>query len=115
MRVWGSDYVGSKLGDYWREDFLKFQPEVTLDYNLAATAAGPYVDLTIENLHNRTYPLSQNYYVYLDRAPGKPLDPKVREFMRYILSREGQAAIARHGKYLPLAEDAVRAELKKLD
>lgn len=82
---------------------------------IAARDSGPYVELTIQNLHDRTYPLSQNYYLYLDRKPGGPVDPKVKEFVRYILSREGQEAVARHGKYLPLTAEAVRAELRKLD
>ncbi len=53
--------------------------------------------------------------IYLDREPGKPIDPKVREFLRYILSREGQDAVQRNAKYLPLPAHVVRAQLKKLD
>ncbi|MDD3179829.1 MAG: hypothetical protein PHQ04_05685 [Opitutaceae bacterium] len=82
---------------------------------IARIEAGPYVELTIENLHNHSYPLAQNYYVYINRKPGQALEPKVREFMRYILSREGQEAIARHGKYLPLTAEAVELERRKLE
>ena len=48
-------------------------------------------------------------------APGKPLDPKIKEYLRYILSREGQDAVQRDGKYLPLTAQVVREQLKKLD
>jgi phosphate transport system substrate-binding protein len=43
-----------------------------------------------------------------------PVDPKVREFLRYLLSREGQQDIVNDGGYLPLNADAIAAELKKL-
>ncbi len=82
---------------------------------LAATAGGPYVALTIENVQNRTYPLAFEMFFYVNRPPGTPLDPKVKEFLRYVLSREGQDAVQRDGKYLPLTADVVREQLKKLE
>ena len=53
-------------------------------------------------------------YFYLDRVPGQPIDPKLKEFLRFVLSRQGQAAIAKDGKYLPLTKEAVEEQLKKL-
>ena len=82
---------------------------------LAATDGGPYVALTIENVQNRSYPLAFEMFFYLNRKPGTPLDPKVKEFLRYVLSREGQEAVQRDGKYLPLTAEVVRAQLKKLE
>jgi phosphate transport system substrate-binding protein len=38
----------------------------------------------------------------------------VREFLRFILSREGQKAVVREGEYLPLTAEMARAQLKKL-
>lgn len=83
---------------------------------LAEKEGGPYVDYTPETVANRTYPLFRNAYVYLNRQPGQPLDPKVREFMRFILSREGQQVLVDTiREYTPLTADALRDELKKLD
>ena len=82
---------------------------------LSPRVGEPGIALTIENVRNRTYPLADESYLYADRVPGQPLDPKVREFLRYILSREGQEAIARDGKYLPLTAAMVREQLKKLE
>ena len=82
---------------------------------IAATAGGPYVPLTIQTVRDRSYPLAFDMFFYVNRRPGHPLDPKVREFLKYVLSREGQAAVARDGKYLPLTAEVVREELKKLD
>ena len=82
---------------------------------IAAREGGPCVPLTIQTVHDRSYPLAVDMFFYLNRPPGQPLDPKVREFVRYVLSREGQEAVARDGKYLPLTPEIVRQELKKLD
>jgi len=83
--------------------------------SLADRDGGPYVELTLENCQNRTYPLHAESYFYLNRKPGAPLDPKLREFLRFVLSREGQDAIQRDGKWLPLTADAARGQLAKLE
>jgi len=82
---------------------------------LAATDGGPYYEATKENLIQRKYPLTRFITTFVNRAPGRPLDPKVKEFLRYILSREGQQEIVRDGNYLPLSEEAVADQRKKLD
>ena len=82
---------------------------------LARTAAGPYYAATKETLINRQYPLGRIIPAEIDRVPGKPVDPKVREFLRYILSREGQQDLVRNGKYLPMQPEAAERERKKLD
>lgn len=99
---------------YASAQFIRQNPQVK-PVPLAFSAAGPYVDPTKANVQNRTYPLVESIYVYINKAPGKPLDPKVREFLRYALSREGQQAVAKDGGYLPLPADVVLEQLKKLD
>jgi len=83
---------------------------------LAATTGGKAIELTADNVKNRSYPLIRDAYIYVDKPVGRPLDPKVREFMRFVLSREGQQIIQQHGTYTPLLPaDYVRVQLKKLD
>jgi phosphate transport system substrate-binding protein len=82
---------------------------------IAERNGAPAVPLTIETVQNRTYPMLLEVYYYLDREPGKPVDPKLKEFLRFALSREGQEAIAKDGKYLPLTKAAVDEQLKKLE
>ena len=82
---------------------------------LSKTATGPAVALTPENVKNRTYPLSRDAYIYVNKAPGRPLDPKVREFLRFVLSREGQEIIAKNGPYSPLPLSYLMEQRKKLD
>lgn len=84
---------------------------------LVALAAGDsknYVSLTRENVRNRSYPLYDAVYLYANGSAEKPMDPKVKEFLRFVLSREGQDAIVKDGKYLPLTKEVVDAQLKKI-
>ncbi len=80
---------------------------------LAAKEGAPFVKLTIENVQNRTYPLYRDIYAYVHSE--KPMDPKVKEFMRFILSKQGQELVMKDGKYLPLTAEEVREQIKKLD
>ncbi len=82
---------------------------------IQAYDGGPYVKRTLETVRDRSYPLYGRYYFYLNRKPGTPADPKVDEWIRFILSQEGQECVQREGRYLPLTGDMVRAQLKKLD
>ena len=82
---------------------------------LGRTDDGPFFAATKETLINREYPLGRIIPAEIDRVPGQPVDPKVREFLRYILSREGQQDIVRNGKYLPMQPEAAERERKKLD
>ncbi len=81
---------------------------------LAAKARGPYYTLNIENVRNRTYPLYADVFIYLNRDPKKRVDPKLKEYLRFILSREGQEQVVRDGKYLPLTAQAAQEQLEKL-
>jgi phosphate transport system substrate-binding protein len=76
---------------------------------------GPYVPLTADNVANRSYPLKRDAYIYVNKPPGRPLDPKVREFLRFVLSREGQDIIKADGTYSPLPADYARQQLQKVD
>ncbi len=82
--------------------------------SLAASEAGPFVAPTRENVAHRTYPLARAVYIFLNRAPGKPVDPKVKEFLRYILSGDGEREVISEGAYLPLPPNIVREQLKRL-
>jgi len=73
------------------------------------------IPLTMDNVKNRSYPLSRDAYIYVNRAPGQPLDPKVREFIRFVLSREGQEIIAKAGVFYPLPEAYIQKQLAKVN
>jgi phosphate transport system substrate-binding protein len=81
---------------------------------LSANAGGPYVSASKRSLVERSYPLVRTIPAVVDRAPGEPLDPRVREFLRYVLSREGQEAVVGDGRYLPLSAEFAAEQLRKL-
>jgi phosphate transport system substrate-binding protein len=82
---------------------------------LARTAGQRGVAPTEASFHDRSYPLATSLYIYLDRPPGQPLPPRLKEFLAFVLSREGQQAVAEDGMYIPLSPAAAQVELKKLD
>ena len=81
---------------------------------LAAKPGEPYVNDEFENVLAGKYPLSRFLYVYVNRKPGEPLDPTVKQLLTYALSRAGQEIVVKDG-YLPMTAKMVAEELKKLD
>ncbi|MDB6170677.1 MAG: phosphate transporter substrate-binding protein [Verrucomicrobia bacterium] len=82
---------------------------------VAAAEGGPYVEASEKTCQNRTYPLIRDIWILIARPQHKPIDSNLREFVRYILSREGQAAVVEDGSYLPLTPELVQAGLKQLE
>lgn len=60
------------------------------------------------NAYSGDYPLARFLYLSVNHRPGTELDPLRREFLRYVLSREGQSDVRKDG-YLPVTA-AVAAE-----
>jgi phosphate transport system substrate-binding protein len=83
---------------------------------LAETDAGPWYTGTPEEVARRVYPLTRTIYLGVNQAADQPLRPIVREFLRFVLSREGQSVFVEGDeKYLPLTADVVREQLGKLN
>lgn len=61
----------------------------------------PFVAPTPENVMRGDYPLARFLYIYVNRHPTRGLQPLEREFLKLILSRQGQEVVVRDG-YLPL-------------
>ncbi|MDE0854082.1 MAG: hypothetical protein OSA97_06630 [Nevskia sp.] len=81
---------------------------------LGVSDAGPFTTPTTAAVVDRSYPLSRVITLVLNRAPGKPIEPAVYEFLRYVLSAEGQAAVARAGSYIPLSAASAGQQLSRL-
>jgi phosphate transport system substrate-binding protein len=75
----------------------------------AAFSSGSYDDVV-----SGAYPLARYLYIYVNRAPGKPLDPLVHQFLKLVLSREGQEVVVKDG-YLPLTVAIVSEERGKIE
>ncbi len=79
-----------------------------------AKKGNSYSEAAIENVLNGSYPLARFLYIYINKKPGKPLDPLVFEFVKYILSREGQDVIIKDG-YISLPTSVITEELGKIE
>lgn len=81
---------------------------------LAEDHAKPLAAPSFDNAINGTYPLGRSLYVYIAKKPGEPLSPLVKEFMKYVLSKEGQEVVIKDG-YGPLPAPVLGKELGKLE
>jgi len=80
---------------------------------LAAKEGAKCYEADPDNAYAGTYPMSRFLYVYVNRAPGKALDPLTREFTKLILSKEGQEVVIKDG-YFPIPATIAKEELGKV-
>lgn len=80
---------------------------------LAKQGTTDYVEDNQANTLSGRYPLARYLYVYVNKAPNRPLNPLEGEFLRLILSRTGQEAVVKDG-YIPLPAPVVQQALKSL-
>jgi phosphate transport system substrate-binding protein len=66
---------------------------------LATTPGDQCYDTSPPSTYSGNYPLARYLYIYLNKAPAKPLDPPLLEFLKYILSRDGQMETIKSGFY----------------
>ncbi|MEK7467005.1 MAG: phosphate ABC transporter substrate-binding protein [Planctomycetota bacterium] len=81
---------------------------------LAKTFQAKIFKPTYENALSGKYPLARFLMVYVDVASGKGADPVVGEFVRFLLSKEGQEIVIKDG-YMPMTPGMVTKELEKLN
>jgi phosphate transport system substrate-binding protein len=53
-------------------------------------------------------------YAYFNRGPGEAMDPVLADFLGYVLSAEGQAAVQPEDGYLALNPAQAAAQLQRL-
>ena len=82
---------------------------------LAENVRGPYYQATFEEVVRHRYPLGRFNYIILNRAPGKRIDPRLKEFVSFVLSKEGQQVVQKEGDFLPLPAEIVKQDRAKLE
>ena len=68
---------------------------------LAKKEGGEFIEDNEANALNGSYPLSRFLYVYVNKAPNKPLNPLEAQFLKMVLSKSDQQVVVKHG-YIPL-------------
>jgi phosphate transport system substrate-binding protein len=81
---------------------------------LADKDGDPFSSGSYDDVKSGKYPLNRFLYIYINKAPGKPLDPLVKEFCKLMFSKEGQEVVVKDG-YLPLPAEIAKQELAKLE
>jgi len=75
--------------------------------------AGAAFAATYENALSGKYPLARHLYIYINKDPKKAVDPLTSEFLKFVLSKEGQEIVVKDG-FLPLTAKMETDELAKL-
>jgi len=93
---------------------MAYKTDAVRVVSLAKSKGQEWVQPTVENTLNRHYPLARFLYVYVNKDPKKPLAPLVLEFVKMMLSKQGQEIVSKNG-YIPLSAKMVKKTLKKLN
>lgn len=81
---------------------------------LAKKEGEAFVAATEENAVAGKYPLARFLYIYVNKAPNKPMPPLEREFIKMVLSKTGQQVVIKDG-YVPVPAKVAEQELAKLE
>jgi phosphate transport system substrate-binding protein len=81
---------------------------------LTEKTGGTCAEATAQNAYAGKYPLARFLFVYVNRAPGKPMDPLTREFVKLVVSKQGQEVVVKDG-FFPLPASLVKEELAKVE
>lgn len=68
----------------------------------------------LDNVVNGSYPLGRYLYLYVNKKPNEALDPLRLEFLKYVLSQEGQGVTIKDG-YLPLPANVAAEQTKTIE
>ncbi|MEK6805247.1 MAG: phosphate ABC transporter substrate-binding protein [Pseudomonadota bacterium] len=72
-----------------------------------------YIEADEKNALSGKYPLARSLFVYVNKAPNKAMGPLELQFMKMVLSKNGQAVVVKDG-YIPLPSEMAKQELAKL-
>ncbi|MGW8255857.1 MAG: PstS family phosphate ABC transporter substrate-binding protein, partial [Thermoguttaceae bacterium] len=81
---------------------------------LAKKDGSPFVEATFANALTGKYPLGRALYIYVAKKPGQPLPPHIREFLKFVLSKEGQQIVIKDG-FGPLPVKLIDKQLELLE
>jgi phosphate transport system substrate-binding protein len=80
---------------------------------LARNAKSPFAEPSFENALNGKYPLGRTLYIYIAKKPDEPMPKLIEEFLKFVLSREGQQIVIKDG-YGPLPLKVNEKQLETL-
>ena len=75
---------------------------------------GQQYEATLENCISGDYPLARLLYIYINNNPVEKLDTLTREFLKFVLSKQGQEIVVKDG-YYPLPAVIARQYIEQLE
>jgi len=81
---------------------------------LAKKAESPMIEANFANALEGRYPLGRSLYIYVAKKPNEPLPPQVKEFLKFVLSKEGQEIVIKDG-FGSLPVKVINEQLKLLE
>jgi phosphate transport system substrate-binding protein len=80
---------------------------------LAREEGDDFVPAEAAHAYNGEYPLARFLYIYINYKPNSELDPLRREFITYVLSKDGQTDVVKDG-YLPITAGVAKKALESV-
>jgi phosphate transport system substrate-binding protein len=80
---------------------------------LSAKPGGKVVEASVEHAYDGTYPMARMLYIYVNAKPNEQMDPLRKEFIKYVLSKQGQEDVIKDG-YYPLPAKIAESTLKSI-
>lgn len=110
-----ADVIAAVAGDRFGIGFCGFAYQNASIKRLAlAGIDGVVIEPTPAAVASGRYPLARPLWLYVNRVPGQPLDPVIKAFLTFVLSKEGQALVAADN-YFPLPPMIAATERLKLE
>jgi phosphate transport system substrate-binding protein len=106
-----ADVSGDKFGIGYSG--IGFKTDDVRAVPIASYDGRPCVEATEATTFGGQYPIARYLYVYVNKSPKQPLDALRAEFIKYVLSKEGQERTVKGGFY-PISDEIRQAELNKL-
>src|SRR5690606_7531909 len=80
---------------------------------LAVKEGEKFAPADAEHALDGSYPLARTLFVYINKHPNRKLDPLQAEFLKMVLSKQGQEVVVRDG-YIPLPAAVAAKAMKDL-
>ena len=74
---------------------------------------GKFFEATYDNALSGDYPLARFLVVYVNKKPGQPLDLLTLEFLKFVLTQQGQAIVEKDG-YFPVPAEVASEVVESL-
>jgi len=92
---------------------IQYSVELVKAVPIVSYDGGKAVPPTVETILGGQYPMTRFLYLYVNKPPTKPLDPALKEFLTFVLSRNGQASVVGFGA-IPIPSDMAAQGMAKI-